>query len=384
MRTTKSALLVSAALILTPLGTGITQASAAPSPEPAPPLAATGQVEAMQRDLGLTKSQVEQRLQVEGAAIKAVPAAQRAAGAAFGGVWYDQTKQKLVVALTDQSRASAVRAAGAEVVSAKVTAVALDKQVAAVDKLAGKSVPAAVSAWSADPHSGGVVVDVQAGKRSKAVDAFVAKVSKAGPVTVREVSTPAPMTAAAGTVGGDPYYIGNARCSIGFSAHNYRFVTAGHCGRAGSAVFGWDRSAMGTIRGSSFPTNDYAWVEVQHGWWTVPVVNGHGTGDKLVRGSREAPVGAGVCRSGSTTGWRCGTVQNRNVSVNYGSGNVVHGLTQTSAHADCGDSGGSFLSGDQAQGVTSGMYGSCGSGGPSLFQPVNEILNAYGLRLHTA
>ncbi|MGW4626571.1 trypsin-like serine protease, partial [Streptomyces rubiginosohelvolus] len=49
-----------------------------------------------------------------------------------------------------------------------------------------------------------------------------------------------------------------------------------------------------------------------------------------------------------------------------------------------GDSGGSFISGDQAQGVTSGGWGNCTSGGETWYQPINEILNRYGLRLHTA
>ncbi len=77
-----------------------------------------------------------------------------------------------------------------------------------------------------------MVVNVQAGKRSQAVDAFVAKVAKAGTVTAREVAAQAPRTFAAGTVGGDPYYISNIRCSIGFSVHG-GYVTAGHCSGAG-------------------------------------------------------------------------------------------------------------------------------------------------------
>ena len=39
---------------------------------------------------------------------------------------------------------------------------------------------------------------------------------------------------------------------------------------------------------------------------------------------------------------------------------------------------------DQAQGVTSGGWGNCASGGETWFQPINEILNRYGLTLHTA
>jgi hypothetical protein len=264
------------------------------------------------------------------------------------------------------------------------TAKQLEQRKAAVDKLAGKAVPDAVSGWSADPRTGSVVVNVQAGKRSSAVDAFVAKVSKAGPVTVKEVVDQAPRTFAAGTVGGDPYYTGNVRCSIGFSVHG-GYVTAGHCSGAGARTRGWDGSAQGVFRGSSFPGNDYAWVQIDSGWWTVPVVLGWGqTSDRLVRGSWEAPVGTSVCRSGSTTHWRCGTILAKNETVNYGNGQLFYGATKTNVCAEGGDSGGSFITGDQAQGVTSGGWGNCSSGGETWFQPVNEILGAYGLRLHTA
>ncbi|MEU4396362.1 S1 family peptidase [Kribbella sp. NPDC023855] len=346
-------------------------------------LAVPAQAAALQADLGLTEQQAKERLKADSAATKLVPTAQRAAGAAFGGVWYDAARQRLVVGVTSPAVADAVRATGAEASVVPATAKQLEQRKAAVDKLAGKAVPDAVSGWSADPRTGSVVVNVQAGKRSPVVDAFVAKVSKAGPVTVKEVVAQAPRTFAAGTVGGDPYYTGNVRCSIGFSVHG-GYVTAGHCSGAGARTRGWDGSAQGVFRGSSFPGNDYAWVQIDSGWWTVPVVLGWGqTSDRLVRGSWEAPVGTSVCRSGSTTHWHCGTILAKNETVNYGNGQLFYGATKTNVCAEGGDSGGSFITGDQAQGVTSGGWGNCSSGGETWFQPVNEILGAYGLTLHT-
>ncbi|TCC31545.1 S1 family peptidase [Kribbella sindirgiensis] len=354
------------------------QALAAPDP-----LAVPGQSAAMQRDFGLTEQQMQLRLAAETSAAKLLPAAQKAAGAAFGGAWYDAATQKLVVGVVGSARAAAVRATGARVAAVPVAAATLDKQKSAVDKLAGKAVPAAVSGWSTDAKSGSVVINVQAGKRSQAVDAFVAKVAKAGTVTVKEVAAQAPRTFAAGTVGGDPYYVSNIRCSIGFSVYG-GYVTAGHCGRSG-IVRGWDGSDQGSFRGWSFPGNDYAWVGTGYGWWTVPVVLGWGqVSDQLVRGSWEAPIGSSVCRSGSTTHWHCGSILAKNETVNYGNGQLFYGATKTSVCAEGGDSGGSFITGDQAQGVTSGGWGNCSSGGETWFQPVNEILQAYGLTLHTA
>ena len=373
-----------ASLLAVPAQAVAGQPLAGPAAGPEQPLTVPRQAAAMQQDLGLTEQQVTDRLKAESAAAKLVPAAQRAAGATFGGAWYDAARQKLVVGVTTGANAAAIRAAGAEVAVVPVGAAVLDRRKAAVDKLAGKAVPEAVSGWAADPRTGSVVVNVQAGKRSSAVDAFVNKISKAGSVTVKEVAAQAPQTFAAGTVGGDPYYTGNVRCSIGFSVYG-GFVTAGHCSGAGASVRGWDGSAMGTFRGSSFPGNDYAWVQISDGWWTVPVVLGWGqVSDQLVRGSWEAPVGTSVCRSGSTSHWHCGQILAKNETVNYGNGQLFYGATKTSVCAEPGDSGGSFITGDQAQGVTSGGWGNCSSGGETWFQPVNEILGAYGLTLHTA
>jgi len=244
-------------------------------------------------------------------------------------------------------------------------------------------VPAGVSAWRVDARQGGVVVDVQPGARTAEVDAFLDTVKKSGPVIVNTDGVQAPTTFAAGTVGGDPYYTGNVRCSIGFSVHG-GFVTAGHCGGGGAAVYGWDRSFAGNFGGSSFPGNDYAWVRSGGGWWNAPVVLGWGqVSDALVRGSWEAPPGTSVCRSGSTTHWHCGVIQGRNETVNYAQG-AVYEMVGTSVCAEGGDSGGSFITGDQAQGVTSGGYGNCSSGGRTWFQPINEILRVYGLTLLTA
>ncbi|MCX5039691.1 MULTISPECIES: S1 family peptidase [Streptomyces] len=346
--------------------------------------ASAGLLDAMQRDFGLSRAEAEDRLAAERDATGLEPVARRAAGTAFGGSWFDADAGELTVALTSDAAPStvrAVRATGAQVRTVEHSARQLDAAKARVDRL---DAPAGVSGWRVDHSANTVVVDVVGSERAdNDVQNFLERAREAGPVTVRSVPS-APQTFAAGTVGGDPYYTGNVRCSIGFSVHG-GFVTAGHCGRAGAGVSGWDGSYIGTFQGSSFPDNDYAWVSVGSGWWTVPVVLGWGTvSDQLVRGSNVAPVGASICRSGSTTHWHCGTVLAHNETVNYSDGSVVHQLTKTSVCAEPGDSGGSFISGDQAQGVTSGGWGNCSGGGETWFQPVNEILNRYGLTLHTA
>ncbi|MFJ4693082.1 alpha-lytic protease prodomain-containing protein [Streptomyces sp. NPDC088766] len=377
-----------AVLLLAGSWTTASALPAAANDSPAPAAAdsrpvSTGLLAAMQRDLGLSKRQAEERLSAERTATAVEPRARSAAGASYGGAWFDAAEGRLTVAVTsDASPATlrAVRSTGAAVRTVEHSARELDAAKERVDRLPA---PRGVSSWHVDPEANALVVEVV---RDRAADndvrRFVSRARAAGPVSVETVAA-APRTFAAGTVGGDPYYTGNVRCSIGFSVHG-GFVTAGHCGRAGAGVSGWDGSYVGAFQGSSFPDNDYAWVSVGSGWWTVPVVLGWGTiPDQLVRGSAEAPVGSSICRSGSTTHWHCGSVLAKNETVNYSQG-AVHQMTKTSVCAEPGDSGGSFLSGDQAQGVTSGGWGNCGSGGETWFQPVNEILNRYGLTLHTA
>ncbi|WP_432189743.1 S1 family peptidase [Streptomyces sp. Tue6028] len=388
MRRTTSTLAGLAALLTfgTCVTTGTLPASASDSPirgRSAEAPASAALLSAMQRDLHLSKTEATARLAAEQRATAVEPKARRAARTSFGGSWFDAADSRLTIGVTsDASPAArrAIQATGATVRTVAHTARQLDATRARIDEL---SAPAGVSGWHVDPKASTVIVNVAPSARDdNDVQRFLAKARKAGPVTVEETAG-APRTLAAGTVGGDPYYTGNVRCSIGFSVYG-GFVTAGHCGQPGAGVSGWDRSYIGNFQGSSFPDNDYAWVNVGSGWWTVPVVLGWGTvSDQLVRGSAEAPVGASICRSGSTSHWHCGTVLAKNETVNYSQG-AVHQMTKTNVCAEPGDSGGSFISGDQAQGVTSGGWGNCSSGGETWFQPVNEILNRYGLTLHTA
>ncbi|WP_018685747.1 S1 family peptidase [Actinokineospora enzanensis] len=336
-------------------------------------------VPALQRDLGLTAAQVEQRLTQETAATALLPAATTAAGEAFGGSWFD--RGDLVVGVTDATRADAVRATGARPAVVAHSARGLDDTKAAIDRQAAGHAPGAVTGWYVDVPTNSVVLTVTRGATGADVRAFVDRAKATGPVRVAE-TTQAPRPLAGSIVGGNAYYInGSSRCSVGFSVEG-GFVTAGHCGTPGSSVTGADQSAMGTFRGSTFPGNDYAWVATNSSWTPTPQVNGYGNGDVTVGGSTEAAVGASVCRSGSTSGWHCGTIQAKNSTVNYPQGTVT-GLTQTNACAEPGDSGGSWVSGDQAQGVTSGGSGDCSSGGTTFFQPVNRILSTYGLSLVT-
>ncbi|MEU9889635.1 ricin-type beta-trefoil lectin domain protein [Sphaerisporangium sp. NPDC051011] len=350
-------------------------AYAAPSPDPA--ASAVTQQQALQRDLNLTPAQADIRQAHEAAAAIVEKGLRTRLADRFAGAWYDAAQQRLKVGVLDTRDAALVSAAGALPVTVQRTEKQLTEAKAALDRAAGAA-GTDVYRWYADPAANAIVV-------SAADTAAAERLVKAGNLdrgAVR-ISIGEALRPVYDLRGGDQYVInGNTLCSVGFSVDNGGFVTAGHCGQTGSPTLGNNNVSQGTFAGSSFPGNDYAWVRTNSNWTPRPWVNNYGGGVVSVAGSQEAPVGASICRSGRTTGWRCGVVQSKNVTVNY-SGQLVYELTQTSACAEPGDSGGAFISGDQAQGVTSGVAGNCSSGGITVYQPVNEILGAYGLTLTT-
>ncbi|MGW5053440.1 S1 family peptidase [Actinokineospora sp. NPDC004072] len=331
---------------------------------------------ALQRDLNLTPAAATIRLADEARASRADRAIRKRLGKGFGGSWYDAASGSLVVGATDTASAKAARAAGAEVRMVTRTEAALDGLKARLDANRAAS-PAAVVGWHVDVTTNSIVVSA----RPDALAAAHRFVAASGvPVNaVRVVATTEAPRPLIDVVGGNAYYIGSGtRCSVGFSV-NGGFITAGHCGRTGATT----TQPGGRFSGSSFPGNDMAYVAVNAGNNLIGAVNNYSGGRVAVAGSQEAPVGSSICRSGSTTGWHCGTIQARNATVNYPEGSV-QGLIRTTVCAEPGDSGGSAVSGNQAQGVTSGGSGNCRTGGTTYFQPVNEILQTYGRTLITS
>ncbi|WAP55207.1 S1 family peptidase [Streptomyces sp. S465] len=183
--------------------------------------------------------------------------------------------------------------------------------------------------------------------------------------------------------GGDAIYASSWRCSLGFnvrssSGTNY-FVTAGHC--TDGAGTWWSNSShtstIGPTAGSSFPTNDYGLVQYSGS------VSPSGTvGSQDITSAANPTVGQTVTRRGSTTGIHSGRVTALNATVNYGGGDIVYGMIQTTVCAEPGDSGGPLYAGTTALGLTSGGSGDCTSGGTTFFQPVVEALNAYGVSVY--
>ncbi|GGV60789.1 serine protease [Streptomyces longisporoflavus] len=366
-------------------GTANAQAGPAPLPSPAETAGVDRTspevLKAMQRDLGITSAQAEARLVNEADAGAVAGALQGAIGRDFAGAWVQgRTSARLTVATTDASDVPAIEARGARAEVVPHSVAQLDAAKARLDRAARKTATRDAPVWYVDVRSNAVVV------RAVHVSAAKSLVSAAGVRSSlvqieRTAERPRPLY---DLVGGEAYYMGG-RCSIGFpvtKGTQQGFATAGHCGRAGTATTGYNQVAQGTFQASTFPGRDMAWVATNSQWTATPYVKGQGGQRIGVGGSTQSPVGASICRSGSTTGWHCGTIQQHNTSVTYPEG-TISGVTRTTVCAEPGDSGGSYISGSQAQGVTSGGSGNCSSGGTTFHQPINPLLQQYGLTLKT-
>ncbi|WP_328539573.1 S1 family peptidase [Streptomyces sp. NBC_00344] len=252
-------------------------------------------------------------------------------------------------------------------------------QLAAVSS-AVQTADVAGTAWYTDKETGTVIVTADSSVSKAEISRLKQRAgTNAGAVRVERT---------AGTFrellsGGDPIYTSQWRCSVGFnvrSGSTYYFLTAGHCTEGSPAWYtnSSDTTSIGPTTGTSFPGNDYGIVKYSNTSLAHP-----GTvGGQDITSSGNPTVGQTVTRTGSTSGTHSGKVTALNATVNYGGGDVVSGLIQTTVCAEPGDSGGPLYAASKALGLTSGGSGDCTSGGTTFFQPVTEALSAYGVSVY--
>ncbi|THV21232.1 S1 family peptidase [Glycomyces paridis] len=337
---------------------------------------APGLVEELADTFGITESEAYDRLAVEAVAADLLEEVPDSIEDSYAGLWIAEDADEIFVATTDASDTNELRAEGATPVLVEHDLAALEAAASTLDRLA------------VDGHFGHYI-DLAA--NTLVIEA--ADVEAADAVVAASGVDPALITVETGADAPEPYYVrgGDAyivenswRCSVGFAVRRGStpgFVTAGHCGSAGDQVTS-GQAAPGTFQASVFPGSDRAWVAVGASEPLYNQVNMY-SGTRYVYNANQAAVGSSICRSGSTTGWHCGTVQAFNQTVYYAEG-TVRGLTRTNVCAEPGDSGGSFITGNSAQGMTSGGSGNCSSGGTTYFQPIGPALSAWSLTLVTS
>jgi streptogrisin C len=330
---------------------------------------------AMKRDLGLDAAAATTRFERAEWASGVTAQLRSASGDAWAGSWLGRDGTTLNVAVTDDDLADEVREAGAVPRVVERSLSELDGAKRALDTTATRADRKDLPGWYVDVAANQVVLQALPGDTDEAED--LAEEAGLSGDEVRVVVTRAQPKTLADVIGAEPYFIDingeQGRCSIGFAVQG-GFVTAGHCGAEGTETVDREQLDQGEVAGSVFPGNaDMGVVDTNNDVELQPFVNDFDGNALPVGGSAEAPVGSAVCRSGSTTGTFCGTILAKNQTVNYPEG-AVTGLTRTDVCAEGGDSGGPWLTGDQAQGVTSGGSGDCTVGGETFFQPVDEIL----------
>ncbi|GAA1335689.1 S1 family peptidase [Saccharothrix algeriensis] len=357
-------------------------------------------VAALARTLGVSDTAAVQRLDSEAAQQRKLSDLV-GSGVRVDGAFFDQSGTLTVNA--DRAGAAKARSAGLAARTPARGEKALNDVQADLDRLATRQAPAGVASWGVDVASDVVTIQVTDPTAAPA-RSFLAEAAKHGPA-VRVERVAQPLSTQAAIYPGSKMTIngGSGYCSVGFGARSgsgaQYLVTAGHCvtglptlhydgarfakGAATRYALGRDSVDMGVARidsGNSITTKVGTWGAA---------------GLITVKGGSRGAVGASLCKSGATSGWTCGSITGYNQTVTYvdpngGPSTVVRGLGKSSVCTMGGDSGGAYISGNQAQGMTSGgptgqqcaFNGGAQGGKSSYFQPLGDTLSHYGLTLN--
>lgn len=375
----------------------LTMSTSAAAAQQGPGTRPGGLVEALARDLDLTPGQARQRLDDQREAQQVAAALPRSVRGQSAGWWLDTGSGDLVVAVTTETAAAAVETAGARSVNVERDRARLERLSAKVADLHTAKV-SGVNGWGVNAKHATVDVQVNTGTVDSA---FLRGLDGLG-AGVRVVEGTTSPVQQDGTVqAGNPWWPGSeSNCSVGFAATgtdgSAHFLTAGHCtndpdqdaygetfhnNRLGTSNVGGDHSVNAA-------EGDMGVVAVDEpGWELSAEVNTWGGEAVTVTGSTEPLVGQAVCHSGNTSKWQCGEVRRINQTIDYGDV-VIEGLATSTACSRGGDSGGGWLAATQAVGLHSGGPAQCvtdpGPDKESIFQPVDEALDKWGLSLVTA
>lgn len=355
-------------------------------------------VKALTTSLGVSEKAAVDRLDRQGAQQDRLAELDKQ-GVATDGAYFDKSGD-LVVNAADSAAEKSIEDAGLTSRTAEHGQAELDRIKAELDTKALQQTPSGVTAWSVDLASDTVTVQVSSAK-SAAAKSFL-RAARAHGDAVRVVEDQEKLRTVAVVTPGDEMGIGRSVCSVGYGAHDSSgrqfLVTAGHCIEDLPALtYNGQRFAQGTDTRFAVGRDsvDMGIAAIDSGNSIATRVGTHGrAGDIAVQGSERAAPGADVCKSGRTTFWTCGKVNSYNVTVAYydpngGPPTVVTGLARSSVCVEGGDSGGAYISGNQAQGMTSGgpaghrCDGSVNSPGWSYFQPLDDALAHYNLTLNT-
>lgn len=303
-------------------------------------------------------------------------AVERQLGADSAGTYLENGE--LIVTVTSEAAAERARAAGATPRIVERGAAQLDAAMAALESRA--KIPG--TSWGLDPRTNQIAVEADSSVSARDM-ARLRKVAASLDGAVRVSRVPGTFTRE--VAGGDAIHGGGYRCSAAFNVQRSStkyFLTAGHCTNVASSWSATSGGAqIGVREGTSFPTNDYGIVRYTNTANTPGTVNLYNGSFQDISSAADAVVGQAIRKSGSTTKVTSGTVTAVNVTVNYSDG-PVYGMVRTTACSAGGDSGGAHFAGSVALGIHSGSSGCTGTNGSAIHQPVREALSAYGVAVY--
>jgi hypothetical protein len=344
-------------------------------------------VEALAEHLGATRGQAIARLDREQNLSRALGDLQ-AQGVPTDGAYFDRDGS-LVVTTSDAGR---VASAGLKPRTGVRGERALNKLSAQVEQALGAEL-AKVQSWGPDIVQDRVVVTVA----PDAPTSLVGKLSAMDGVVVERAG--AELATQADVVPGRIMdLVPGTNCSLGFTGRNSSgakvMLTAGHCVAGNPDVLDANGTHIGKGAGTRFPSVDMGLMSIDAEDTPRPYVDTRKGTTVSITGMSKAPVGTAICKAGNTTGWTCGTITHYNQSVRYSGESVTTtGLARATVCTEGGDSGGAYISGNTAQGMTSGGPGNaeCGwnrgtaaTGFYSFYQPVVDAANHYGVTITTA
>ncbi len=372
----------------------IQTATSAPVPAPS-----DGVYDVLGKSWGVSPAEAKVRLDTEHTQASALEAAKRET-ANLDGAFFDGSR-RLVVNVRSAGAAQAARDHGLTPRTVARGEKALAKLQTQVQTMFDKSSSLQLQSIGADLPSDRLQVVLQPGKQSAKTAALVKRLKAIPGVDVSTNDTTLAMTA--DVIGGQIMdLVPGTNCSLGFPGTrngNNVLLSAGHCVEGNPMVQNRSGVRLGVGIASRFRTGQ---PSVDMGLMDIDANNvGRGYIDNRngqttrVTGSSKAPVGSTICKAGNTTGWTCGTITQYNLTVNYGGagGTVTQtsGLARSTVCTEGGDSGGAYISGTVAQGMTSGgpsdghdcgfNQGGNATGSYSFYQPVVDAASYYGVSL---
>ncbi|KZB82965.1 S1 family peptidase [Amycolatopsis regifaucium] len=314
----------------------------------------------------------------------------RARGLRTDGAFFDDAGA-LVVNAADAGSAQALRSAGLTPRTAVRGEKALDALSARVGDVIGAAVTQ-VQSWGPELAADQVVVTVAPG----ADRALVRRLSALSGVTVRTGIANGNTTQADVIPGQIMDLDPGTNCSLGFpgttSDGDNVLLTAGHCVEGNPDILNRDGVHIGRGVATEFPSADMGLMDIDDEDTGRGYVDTRKGTTVRITGSSKAPVGTTLCKAGNTTGWTCGKITAYNQTVRYSGESVAtKGLAKSTVCTEGGDSGGAYIAGNTAQGMTSGgpddghdcgyNQGSNATGSYSYYQPVVDAAYNYGVTL---